>query len=144
MGIDLAGRRAYVCEVATHTRGLQYNRRDPDGVRRVDNYERLYKKFKKDIKYCRKYLPELSHAFEFWSPVVRAAREGASSNPAGDMQRLAETLRLEEGIDLTLVTNREYAARIDELRDKACRITRDVPIGVFRFLQIEAACRRYA
>jgi len=137
IGIDLTTSVAYICEVATHIRGLQYNRQGPDGKRVVDNFERLYKKFKKDIQYARKYLRQFTHSYEFWSPVVRKAKPGAKANPVGDLERLVTTLHDEEEVTVALVINTEYGQRMDDLRRKASEITRDVPIGVFRFLQID-------
>lgn len=113
---------AYLCEVVTHIRGLDYGKGYEDTV------ERVRVKLAKQRQYATENLPTQlgKHAFMLWSPVV----------PKGLRERL-------EGITgLELIINQEYTRRVDELRDQARKITHDVGNPAFRLLQILEHARR--
>ena len=67
IGINMANRTLYVCEVAVHLiTGLQYVKN-----KRPDNIDRFISKFTKDIQYARSALPDYQHVFMLWSPIVK-------------------------------------------------------------------------
>ena len=56
IGYDIDKHTVYICEVATHLEtGLQYTKNN-----RPDNFDRLYKKFERDIQYGIDYWPDYS------------------------------------------------------------------------------------
>lgn len=63
VGLNLKTRTAYLCEVTTHIRGLQY------GAQR-ETMERVRKKYHRQEQYGAKYLSDFSRQHMFWSPVV--------------------------------------------------------------------------
>src|SRR5262245_1900435 len=89
VGISLANRTVYVCEVAVHLiTGLQYVKEN-----RPDNVTRLVAKFRKDIAYTQKAFPDYTHVFMFWSPVVKNQRSGAKYNQLADVQQIVAMLQ---------------------------------------------------
>lgn len=114
IGLNLKTRTAYLCEVTTHIRGLQY------GDQRV-TIERIKKKYQRQQLYGTKYLGDFSREHMFWSPVV----------PVGFL-----TERLSEIEGLQCVINGDYKRRIGELQTLAAETTHDARNPVFRLLQI--------
>lgn len=119
VGLNLKTRTAYLCEVTTHIRGLQY------GVQRA-TIERVRKKYHRQQQYGAKYLSDFSREHMFWSPVV----------PTGFL-----TDSLSELAGLQCVINGEYKRRIGELQALAADTTHDARNPVFRMLQILAHLR---
>lgn len=79
VGINLAERKVYVCEVAIHlTTGLQYV-----ANKRPNNIKKLVEKFTRDIAYARKYLGEYEHHFMLWSPIVKDSKGDPQYNQLG-------------------------------------------------------------
>ena len=116
MGLDFPNKRAYLCEVSTHLGGLEY------GKGYADSAERVKKKFACQRAYATKYLSDFKdHVFMFWAPRV-------------PKRALEEALLVIAG--LTLVVNKDYTARVDELREAARLTTKDIGNPVFRLLQI--------
>lgn len=114
IGLNLKTRTAYLCEVTTHIRGLQY------GDQRV-TIERIKKKYQRQLLYGTTYLGDFSREHMFWSPVV----------PIGFL-----TERLSEIEGLKCVINGDYKRRIQELQTLAAETTHDARNPVFRLLQI--------
>ena len=122
IGLSFDRKAAYICDVATHIRGLQY------GPQKV-TVERVKKKFKRQQEYARENLKGFKKRyFMFWSPVV----------PRG---YLTDQLSRIKG--LQLVMNEEYTARVDRLMMEAAKITNDVGNPFFRVLQILNRLRTY-
>lgn len=115
LGLDMSERTAYLCEVATHICGLNY-----DGTR--GTVEKIEEKHRSQRKYAANHLTNFENfEYMFWSPYV----------PVGYMtENLAEI----EG--LTLVVNQGYAERVENLRDLASRNTHNTHNPFFRMLQI--------
>lgn len=121
IGLRFKDRTAYLCEVTTHIKGLNYGG-NPETLARVK------KKFLKLKEYARTYLaPRFKHhKFMFWSPVV----------PVGYL-----TKGLAEIDGLELVINGVYKRRAHLLMDIASREKQDTGNPVFRVLQILGALR---
>lgn len=119
IGLNLKTKTAYLCEVTTHIRGLQY------GDHRT-TIDRIKKKYKRQQQYGAKYLSDFSCQHMLWSPVV----------PIGFL-----TDRLSEIAGLQCVINGEYKRRIGELQALAADTTHDARNPVFRLLQILAHMR---
>ena len=122
MGLDFKNKTAYLCEVTTHLDGLLY------GSGRTSTVERIGKKFKKLQEYAENHLPDVfrERHFMFWSPVVSAG--------------LAEELRRIKGLEL--VINEDYATYVEQLQERANKVTYDTGNPVFRVLQILGHLRR--
>jgi hypothetical protein len=123
VGLDFKNKIAYLCEVATHIDGLLYGNSNETTV------EKIKTKYEGQKEYADKYLPNFftNRRFMFWSPVV----------PKGCI-----TKELEKVNGLELVINEKYAQCIDELREKAKKLTNDVGNPFFRTLQILEHLRR--
>ena len=121
VGIDLVNRRAYICEVATHTGGLGYK----------DNRATIIGKFQRAVKYGSKYLRDFDSTYMFWAPVVRG---GAQMKAVEEAQHV---LKRDSGIELELVINGAFTQRLKHLRSEAGKQSRNSPHSVFRLLQIE-------
>lgn len=116
MGLDFPNKRVYLCEVATHLGGLEY------GKGYQDSAERIRKKFECQKAYADSYLSDFKdRVYMFWAPRV----------PQG---ALTERLLAIEG--LTIVINKEYSARVEELRKAARLTTKHIGNPVFRLFQI--------
>ena len=115
LGLDFRHKRAFLCEVTTHIRGVLY-KNNHETVKRITN------KYRKQQRYAREHLPDFKdRIFMFWSPVV----------PKGYITEHLERLH-----GLELIINGEYKRRIQELRKIAARETYDARNPFFRILQI--------
>lgn len=114
IGLNLKSHRAYLCEVTTHIRGVQYK----DNRTTV---ERIKKKHERQKRYGSKYLENFECEYMFWSPVV----------PVGYITEHLSKLK-----ELQLVINGEYKQRVQELRERAAETTHDARNPVFRVFQI--------
>lgn len=133
IGINLANRTVYACEVAIHLiTGLQYVKGS-----RPDNVPRLTAKFRKDIKYIRKAFPQYEHVFMLWSPVVKNQRAGSMYNQVEDVRRIIETIQSELGATIQPVINEKFREVLTSLRELAGRETKELDSSVIRFLQVE-------
>lgn len=122
LGLDFRNKRAYLCEVATHIRGILYKNNKI-------TVERIKKKYNKQKVYAKKYLKEDFHDIQymFWSPVVP---KGFITNELAKMR------------GLQVLINGDYAACVDEIREKAKQETFDIGNPFFRMLQILEHMRR--
>ena len=126
VGIKLAGKRAYVCEVATHTSGLGYK----------DVESTLVGKFERAITYATKYLAGFKITYMFWSPLVRAGAQTRAVNEA------CKAVTEKRNVEISLITNADYYLKLSELRAEAARESASSPHAVFRLLQIEELGRK--
>ena len=133
VGIDTKNKRVFVCEVAIHLGGLQYNKNG-----QPDNYERFLKKFEKDIFYANSRFDDTyEKVYMLWSPVVRNSKEGAKYNQLKDVERVKENLKHLHNIDLELIINKRFLDCLDELRAYAGKQTEELKSPILRFMQIE-------
>ena len=120
VGYDFVGDRVFLCEVATHIRGLNYGSYEK-------SLTKIRDKFQRQRGYARSHLGRFrSVAYQFWSPYV----------PKGP---LTEQLGQIEG--LTPIINDVYKAKLDELVALAETDKHDTGNPFFRALQIMAATR---
>jgi len=141
VGLNLKKHTIFLCEVATHTGGLQYVKKDGSGP---EDFKRFYKKFEKNISYAKKYFPTFeNYRPMLWSPVVNVATEKAKYNTYTELVRLQEALRTDFDVDLELVVNEDYLDRLNQLRAHAGKETSRQISSVLRFLQIEEKLERH-
>lgn len=115
VGLDLKNKKAYLCEVTTHIRGVLYKSNS-------HTIEKIKKKHQRQQEYARQYLSDFQDVtYMFWSPVV----------PVGYVTN--ELAKIET---LTPVINGTFKKYVDELRALAAIETHDSGNIFFRFLQI--------
>jgi hypothetical protein len=114
VGLNFKAHKAYLCEVTTHIRGLQYG----DNAATV---ARVTQKHERQKWYGENYLHDFSCEYMLWSPVV----------PIGYITDRLVLLR-----ELELVINGEYKRRVEELKVIAKETTHDARNPFFRVLQI--------
>jgi len=111
IGINMANRTLYVCEVAVHlVTGLQYVKN-----KRPDNIDRFISKFTKDIQYARTALPDYQHVFMLWSPIVKR-RANPQYDQMSHVTAIHDKLRDDFDVDLQLIINERVQECITELR----------------------------
>jgi len=122
MGLDFRNITAYLCEVTTHLGGLQYTSGNRTTIETIKN------KYDKLRDYAKNHLPGVfpKRRFMFWSPVVSAGLE----------------MELKRIRGLELVINDRYSACVDELLERASKVTYDTNNSAFRMLQILGHLRR--
>ncbi|MFB6132873.1 MAG: hypothetical protein ABEJ44_05660 [Halanaeroarchaeum sp.] len=132
----------YTCEVVTHLDGLHYS-----GTPTTDRWtefgntdyqhtlERLWRIFNSDRNYVTDLFDSAdSYVYQFWSPVLPGDPDEAYL--LGGLHRLADEFERETDAELELVINREYADRMEELRNFASKTQKDYGELGFRILQI--------
>ncbi len=139
VGIDLANRALYVCEVAIHlVTGLYYVKGG-----QPNNVDKLTDKFSRDIEYARKYFPDYRQHFMLWCPVIRRSKEDAILNQERDLRQIEENIQTKYGTPIEFVVNEDFQRRIDELRQYARDKTEELKNPVLRLLQIEEALQKH-
>lgn len=135
----------YICEVVTHMKGNLYSGspNDEEGwwmdYSNTSSYhhslETLWRKFLDDYRYVRQTFPGVEkYSFEFWAPVVKGGKTGGPLIKG--LNRLSDEFEKETGEELNLFINKEYADRIQNLRNEAKGDISDYGSPAFRFLQI--------
>ena len=131
-GIKLITKEIYICEVATHTRGLQYVKN-----KKPDDFNRFTNKFKKDIFYAEKYFKEYTIIPMLWSPIVKISNPKAKYNTFNELQRLKKTLKDKHTLDLQLFINESFYEALNKLKEYASKQTAEFNSPVMRIFQIE-------
>jgi hypothetical protein len=141
IGLNLAKKTAYVCEVATHlATGLQYTKNG-----KPDNVPKLTHKFKGDIDYAREFLSEFDHSFQLWSPIVKhPITDTAANNQFADLNAIRQHIWGCRQAEVKMVVNEDYLARVEELRIRAALESPASEYPVFRLLQILARLESHA
>lgn len=120
VGFDLKINKAYVCEVATHIRGINYGGNKETAARIIRKHER-------QKEFAAEYLKCFSEVeFMLWSPVM----------PVGYI-----TNELAKIPTLKLIINDKYKSCINELKELAVKETHDSGNIFFRYLQIMESMR---
>ena len=128
IAINFTDKIVYICEVAVHlVTGLRYVK---DG--KSDNYERLVKKFNKDINYAQKAYPEYERVYMLWSPIVKD-----TPDQLRNVLLAHDYLKKERGIEIQLIINEAYKKCLKRLRDYAAKETKELKSPVLRLFQIE-------
>jgi hypothetical protein len=93
--------------------------------------ERIHEKFERIVAYLQSVFEDLSLAeIQLWAPYVS---EGYQTE---GLTEVVERIESAHGMDVRLVINDEYTARMNELREAAGSSTEDYSEVGFRFLQI--------
>lgn len=133
MGINLAEKKLYVCEVAIHlTSGLRYVR-----DKRPNTVIKFIEKFTRDIEYARQYFPDYAQHYMLWSPVVKTAKEDAKENQVAFVAQVQDKIQATFGLRIEAVINRQFQDKLSELRKYAAAQTEELKSPVLRYLQVE-------
>lgn len=135
IGIELSKskKNIFICEVATHTGGLCYNKNGSP-----EDYARFYKKFIKNIAYAKKYFPDYNIIPMIWSPVVRNSKVGSKYNTYNELLRLKDKIADEfNKLELQLIINEKYEDYISKLKVFASNQSSAFSSPVMRLYQIE-------
>jgi hypothetical protein len=109
VGINPTSRIAYLCEVTTHLHGM-----------RPKTAQKQVLKHKRQRVYAERMLAGFSIRYQLWCPRVARAE-----------------LKILQAVDgLELIVNKDYTARIEELRALARKSKYDTGNPVFRVMQI--------
>ena len=141
IGYNIDENTVYICEVATHLEtGLQYTKDN-----QPDNFDRLSKKFERDMQYGSEYWPDYSVVYMLWSPIVKSTRPGSKHNQMDDLVRLNDQLQKKFGDygKVELIINEKYLACLQELTKIALEKTEAMPTTIMRFLQIYEKTKRH-
>lgn len=120
VGYDMAKRKAYLCEVTTHIRGLLI------GGSQAKTIEKIREKYERQVYFAANRLNGFECRFQFWSPYV----------PKGF---LTGELAKIEGLDL--IINGEYTKRVELLKMRAGNEKQETGNIFFRTLQILQSLR---
>ena len=139
VGINLASKSIYVCEVAIHlVTGLLYTKGS-----QPNNVIKLTDKFSRDIEYAQKYFPDYQQHFMLWSPVVKSSKVDAVLNQQRDIDTISASIQTKYGVSIEMVVNEDFQLRIDELRLFVRSKTEELKNPVLRLLQIEEALKKH-
>jgi len=139
VGINLAERKVYVCEVAIHlTTGLQYVK-----DKRPNNVNKLVEKFTRDIAYARKYLADYEHHFMLWSPIVKESKGNPVYDQAGHLSEVTSRIRESSQVELECVVNGAFHSAMRQMREFAGRQSAELQCPLMRLLQIEELLGRH-
>jgi hypothetical protein len=139
IGISMARRELFVCEVAVHlVTGLQYVKDI-----RPDNVARFLAKFAKNIDWANQYFPGYAYRFMLWSPIVRS-RANSQYDQLTQIHDVRDSLRETHNVELDLIVNRRFAECLTELRKFASKQTKELKSPIMRLMQIEEALKRHA
>lgn len=116
------GVKVYLCEVATHLRGLLY------GKNYASTLDRIVHKIKRAASFAATHFPDRQPVFMLWSPVV-------SRGLSRSLTSLRENPQT-TGIATEFIFNREYSKRIRSLKDMARVNIKTTDEPAFRLLQI--------
>ena len=116
-----APQTVWLCEVTTHTRGMNNPTKKPASKRVREKVERAAE-FAADV------FPAAQLRFEVWSPIVRVGL-------ISELETVA-TEFMSRHIELAIVANETYTGRIQELVEVARRTTATTGNDAFRMLQI--------
>ena len=119
VGINLKTNTAYLCEVATHVRGVLYQGNEA-------TVSRIRAKYEHQRNYAKQHLSRFHPEYMFWSPVV----------PRGFLTR-----RLPEIAGLQLVINGAYKKKVKALLEMAAHEKQGTQNPVFRVFQILGSMR---
>lgn len=138
IGINSEDKHVYFAEVAIHTAGLQYVTRDG----KIDNKERLIKKFEKAIHYANDKYKGYQKTFMLWSPVVRPTKTNMGDKELTDIKEIIFSIKDRFDVDIKLYINEEFLNAIEQLRSIARDKTEELKNPILRLYQIEEISRK--
>ena len=121
IAMDETTGKVYICDVATHIKGLQYGNYDK-------TVEKLEEKIYRSIKFAKNYFNDKNVIYMIWSPRVPPGLEEK-------LTKLEKKIR-NEGIEINFVINKVYTNKIEQLRKKAKANASATNEPAFRLLQI--------
>lgn len=140
IAINLSQQTIYCCEVAAHlTTGLMYVTGS-----KTTNFETLTAKFNTDIDTITRKFPGYRHVFMLWSPIVNDGRGRTKPDQMNDVQRMAQSIKTERGIEIELVLNESFKSAMNDLRAIAGKTQSALETSFMRYLQIEEWLGRFA
>ncbi|APC08972.1 hypothetical protein [Neomoorella thermoacetica] len=122
VALDPEGKKIYLCEVATHLRGLLY------GDSNAATVERVSHKIKRAAAFAAANFPDREPVFMLWAPAV-------SRRLVQDLLRLQPDPGTQK-ITLKFIFNHDYTACIRHLREIARQNIKTTDEPAFRLLQI--------
>lgn len=114
--------KIYLCEVATHLRGLLY------GDSNAATVDRIRHKIKRAAAFAAANFPGREPVFMLWAPAV-------SRGLVRDLHNIKES-SASQGLVVELVLNGDYTGRIRHLREAARQSLKTTDEPAFRLLQI--------
>lgn len=140
VGVNTKDKKVYICEVAVHLiTGLQYTRNG-----KVDNTDRLQKKFAKDKVYAEGRFKEDGYkiVYQFWSPIVKSSKDGAKGDQMKSLLQVQQQLR-QNGVNLELVVNESFRSCLKQLREYAGSKTEELKNPILRLMQVEEKLEKF-
>ena len=127
LGMRLADKRVWLCEVAIHLGGLEY------GKGYAGSRDKVKQKIDRADVLAQRLFSDQQATFEFWSPRV----------PPGLAHMLDELEHdyTGRGLDVTFITNERFTERIETLRERAAKDMKSTSEPAYRLLQILAHLR---
>lgn len=116
------GATVYLCEVATHLRGLLYGNNNAATLARITH------KIKRAAVFAAAHFPDRKPVFMLWAPVV-------SRGLCRSLTEICKDLSAQQ-ISIQLILNRDYTTRIRSLRNIARENIKITDEPAFRLLQI--------
>lgn len=139
IGINLKKKILYVCEVTIHlVTGMNYTKNSKN-----NNVPKLIDKFERSIHYANSYFSDYTKRFQFWSPIVKQAKEGSKRNQMKDLEEVKSHFQREREIDIELIINTEFSDRFEKLRNYASQQNKALNSPVLRLLQIEEHLEKF-
>lgn len=134
VGINLAPKELYVCEVAIHlTTGLRYVK-----DRQPNNVQKLTDKLGKDIEYSNKYFPDYNKHFMLWTPIVKYSGEDTKHDQMRDIQQIRDNIKAKYQTKIEFIINEKFSACLAELRTYASEETKELKSVILRYMQVES------
>jgi len=138
IAINLDKKVLYVCEVAVHTRGLQYVKNS-----RPDDYDRFVSELEKDITYAERYFKGYQIIPMIWSPIVKISLGKAKYDTLNELHRVVEHVREKYRLEVELIINHKFSQAMDELKEVAGSETSEFKSNVMRMFQIEKTLEKH-
>lgn len=138
LAFKMADRRAYVCQVTTHLRGMLYSggakpeSSDKAGRSYDQTVQKVHDKWQRDIEYARECLDGFHVQLMLWTP--RASDE----HVVKPLTVRATELEESHPVRISILANAEYSLRVVQLQEVAKKTTRETGNSAFRLLQILA------
>lgn len=127
LGMRLADKRVWLCEVAIHLGGLEY------GKGYAGSRDKVKQKIDRAEVLAQRLFSDQEATYEFWSLRV----------PKG-LATMLEELEAEytgRGLDVAFIINERFTERIDQLRERAAKDMKSTAEPAYRLLQILAHLR---
>jgi len=132
IGIKLAEKKLFVCEVATHTSGFSYG---SGGQNDVDN--KISKKFNACINYIDNEFLEFDYELMLWTPKLTTK---VNTSIRGQLNKAVKSIESRKGKIVKIICNEEYAQKLVELKEYARNQSHNHDSTIMRIYQIEKSC----